>query len=56
MRNEIKKNYRAAVDILQSLQTIRDPKIHDLKSMTPLDDTFAQCQRWQRKLELAIHA
>jgi hypothetical protein len=55
MRNEIKKNYRAAVDILQSLQTIRDPKIHDLKSMTPLNDSFTQCQRWQRKLESATN-
>lgn len=48
MKNEIKQDYRAAVAVLQSLQ-----KVHDAQSSTPLTDSFAMCQRWQRRLELS---
>ena len=48
MKNEIKQDYRAAVDILQSLQGIPKPK-----PLTAIDDSVNQCQRWRRHLDLA---
>ncbi len=48
MKNKIKQDYRAAVDILHALQGIPAPK-----PMTSLDDSFDQCRRWRRRLEQA---
>lgn len=48
LKNEIKQDYRAAVDILQSIQGVPTPK-----PMTALDESFDQCQRWRRRLDLA---
>ncbi|EMI44903.1 hypothetical protein [Rhodopirellula sp. SWK7] len=48
MKNEIKQDYRAAVDILQSIQGLPTPK-----PMTALDESVDQCRRWRRRLELA---
>lgn len=48
MTKELKQDYRAAVDILQSLQGARKPR-----PLTALDDSINQCERWRRRLELA---
>ena len=48
MKNEIKQDYRAAVDILQSLSGIPKPK-----PMAAFDDSIQQCLRWRKRLELA---
>ncbi len=48
MKNEIKQDYRAAVEILQSLHDMRDAT-----SMSHFDDSIEQCKRWQRRLETA---
>lgn len=48
MKNELKKSYRAAIDILQALQDARTPR-----PLTVLDESIRQCERWRRRLELA---
>lgn len=48
MKNEIKQDYRAAIDILQSVLGVPSPK-----PLTALDDSIEQCRRWRRRLELA---
>tara|TARA_R110002073_G_scaffold245940_2_gene408712 strand:- start:14531 stop:15556 length:1026 start_codon:yes stop_codon:yes gene_type:complete len=46
MKNEIKHDYRAAVEILNALQGVQA-----LKAMTALDESFDQCRRWRRRIE-----
>ncbi|TWT56432.1 hypothetical protein [Allorhodopirellula solitaria] len=48
MKNEIKQDYRAAVEMMQSLQ-----HMSDATSMSHFDDSIEQCKRWQRRLEMA---
>ena len=48
MNNETKQDYRAVIDITQSLQRVRDAK-----PITTLDESFEQCKRWQRRVEIA---
>ena len=48
MKDEIKQDYRAAVDVLESLSGIPTPK-----PSTTLDDSVQQCLRWRKRLETA---
>ena len=50
MKNEIRNDYRTAVDIQHALQGIRKPR-----SLIPVDESIEQCRRWQRRLEIAAH-
>lgn len=48
MNNQIKMDYRAAADILQSLSGVRQSQ-----PFTALDESVMQCRRWQQRLESA---
>lgn len=48
MKNQMKQDYRAAVEILESLQGVPVTK-----PLTVLDESYQQCVRWRRRLELA---
>ena len=48
MKDELKQDYRAAVDILQSLQGVHQPR-----PMTGLDESIQQINRWRRRFEMA---
>lgn len=48
MKNEIKQDYRTAVDIMHALQDVRTPS-----QLSALDDSVEQCNRWRRRLAIA---